>query len=375
MENHPEFDHGLDMRIASRLKGLRQERGWSLDELAGRAGVSRATLSRLENAEVSPTASVLGRLCAAYGLTMSRLMLMVEDDFAPLVPESAQPVWVDASAGFRRRSVSPPAAALAGEVLACELDAGARIEYPQPPRPNLEHHLLMLEGALHITVDGRRHGLRPGDCLRYPEPAFSRRRRTAAPATCFHRLNHNVYRCYMPDHLASLRMATLSAAETETLLPELAELLHASVHAGASVSFVLPYSPDDALGFWRDRCCPAWPGRPAVGGRLAGRQAGRRGAARLRHPPNQPHRAEVRKLLVHPDFRRQGIARALMAKVEALAVAAGRSLITLDTRTGDRAEPLYASLGYVTVGVIPGFSRDSHDAHRLDGTTIMYKQL
>ena len=100
---------------------------------------------------------MLGRLCAAYGLTMSRLMLMVEDDFAPLVPESAQPVWVDASAGFRRRSVSPPAAALAGEVLACELDAGARIEYPQPPRPNLEHHLLMLEGALHITVDGRRH--------------------------------------------------------------------------------------------------------------------------------------------------------------------------------------------------------------------------
>ena len=83
----------------------------------------------------------------------------------------------------------------------------------------------------------------------------------------------------------------------------------------------------------------------------------------------------MRKLLVHPDFRRQGIARALMAKVEALAVAAGRSLITLDTRTGDRAEPLYASLGYVTVGVIPGFSRDSHDAHRLDGTTIMYKQL
>ena len=115
MENNPEFDHGLDMRIASRLKGLRQERGWSLDELAGRAGVSRATLSRLENAEVSPTASVLGRLCAAYGLTMSRLMLMVEDDFAPLVPESAQPVWVDASAGFRRRSVSPPAARWPGK--------------------------------------------------------------------------------------------------------------------------------------------------------------------------------------------------------------------------------------------------------------------
>ena len=90
----------------------------------------------------------------------------------------------------------------------------------------------------------------------------------------------------MPDHLASLRMATLSAAETETLLPELAELLHASVHAGASVSFVLPYSPDDALAFWRDKVLPGVAGaRPAVGGRLAGRQAGRRGAARLRHRP------------------------------------------------------------------------------------------
>ena len=325
MENNPEFDHGLDMRIASRLKGLRQERGWSLDELAGRAGVSRATLSRLENAEVSPTASVLGRLCAAYGLTMSRLMLMVEDDFAPLVPESAQPVWVDASAGFRRRSVSPPAAALAGEVLACELDAGARIEYPQPPRPNLEHHLLMLEGALHITVDGRRHGLRPGDCLRYQLAGASlfETPRTAAPATCFHRLNHNVYRCYMPDHLASLRMATLSAAETETLLPELAELLHAS-----------------ARGRQRQLRPAVQPGRRA--GVLARQGAARRGRGGLLlvaawqdgrlagavqldcdTPPNQPHRAEVRKLLVHPDFRRQGIARALMAKVEALAVAPG----------------------------------------------------
>jgi len=166
MENTT-IDADLDRRIAQRLKALRLARGWSLDELAGMAGVSRATLSRLENAEVSPTASVLGKLCAAHGLTMSRLMVMVEDDFAPLVPEHAQAVWVDDSAGFTRRSVSPPAQQLAGEVLACELAAGARIVYEQSPRPGLEHHLLMLEGELHITVDGQTHILAPGDCLRY----------------------------------------------------------------------------------------------------------------------------------------------------------------------------------------------------------------
>src|SRR5882672_8001349 len=98
----------MDRLIAQRLKDLRAERGWSLDELARRSNVSRATLSRLENAEVSPTTSVLGKLCAAYGLTMSRLMHMVEDDFAPLIRRSMQPVWIDQSIGFRRRSVSPP---------------------------------------------------------------------------------------------------------------------------------------------------------------------------------------------------------------------------------------------------------------------------
>ncbi len=157
----------IDRLIAQRLKGLRAERGWSLDELARRGNVSRATLSRIENAEVSPTASVLGKLCAAYGLTMSRLMRMVEDDFAPLIRRGAQSVWTDPTIGFRRRSVSPPAQTLAAEALECELDPGTRITYDRPPRSGLEHHLLMLEGQLDVSVDGRTYELRPGDCLRY----------------------------------------------------------------------------------------------------------------------------------------------------------------------------------------------------------------
>ena len=160
-------DATIDRRLAQRLKLLRNERGWSLDALAKLSKVSRATLSRLENGEVSPTASVLGKLCAAYGLPMSRLMRMVEDDYEPLVRPDEQTVWHDPSVGFQRRSLSPPAQTLAGEVLECCLDAGARIAYEAPPRPGLEHHLYVLEGALLVEVNGRVHQLRPGDCLRY----------------------------------------------------------------------------------------------------------------------------------------------------------------------------------------------------------------
>jgi transcriptional regulator with XRE-family HTH domain len=157
----------LDTQIAARLKALRVERNWSLEELARRSGVSRATLSRLENAEVSPTASVLGRLCAAYGMAMSRLMRMVEDEFEPLIRREAQWVWRDQDVAFERRSVSPPNASLSGEVIECRIGAGTRIAYPEPSKPGLEHHLVMLEGQLSLTVGNAVHELRSGDCLRY----------------------------------------------------------------------------------------------------------------------------------------------------------------------------------------------------------------
>ena len=167
MGYHLADDAAIDRRIAQRLKALRVERGWSLEALAGRTGVSRATLSRLENAAVSPTAQVLGRLCAAYGLTLSRLMHLVEDGFEPLVRADAQPVWTDPATGFRRRAVSPPGRPLAGEALEGTLPPGARIAYDAPPQPGLEHHLLLVEGTLRIFVDGQTYDLEPGDCLRY----------------------------------------------------------------------------------------------------------------------------------------------------------------------------------------------------------------
>jgi ribosomal protein S18 acetylase RimI-like enzyme len=91
-------------------------------------------------------------------------------------------------------------------------------------------------------------------------------------------------------------------------------------------------------------------------------------------PDNQRHRAEVRKLLVHPDWRRRGIGKVLMHEIEAHASNLGRSLITLDTRSGDAAEPLYKTLGYRVAGVIPDYCRDTI-VDRLDSTTVMYKSL
>jgi transcriptional regulator with XRE-family HTH domain len=160
-------DGTTEQRLAQRLKQLRVERGWSLDQLASASQVSRATLSRLENGEVSPTTKVLGALCTAYGLAMSRLLRTVEDDFAPLLLRAQQNVWTDTVTGFRRRSVSPPARALAGEALECELGAGVTIHYAASPRPGMEHHLLLQDGKLSVTVDGHSHALAAGDCLRY----------------------------------------------------------------------------------------------------------------------------------------------------------------------------------------------------------------
>ncbi|WP_432074269.1 helix-turn-helix domain-containing protein [Streptomyces wuyuanensis] len=157
----------VDARLAVRLAGLRAERGWSLDELARRSGVSRSTLSRAERGEISPTASLLGKLCAVHGRTMSQLLGEVEAAPAQLVRAAEQTVWTDESAGFVRRSVSPPHAGMRAEVVDARLAPGADLAYDAPPVPGMEQHIWMLEGIVEITVGEATHELRPGDCLRF----------------------------------------------------------------------------------------------------------------------------------------------------------------------------------------------------------------
>ena len=156
----------VDARLGARLAELRAERGWSLGELAERSGVSRSTLSRAERAEISPTASLLNRLCGVYGRTMSQLLSEVEAEPAQLVRSAEQQVWQDRSSGFVRRSVSPPHAGLRGELVEGRLSVGADIAYDRPPVPGLEQHVWVLEGALEVTAQDVEHHLDAGDCLR-----------------------------------------------------------------------------------------------------------------------------------------------------------------------------------------------------------------
>lgn len=160
-------DQDIERRIAQRLAQLRAERGWSLEALGGRTGISRATLSRLERSELSPTASMLGKLCTAYGWTLSRLMAEAETRPPNLVRAAEQSVWKDPESGYRRRVVSPPAPGLRGELVEVHMPAGASVSFDASPIAGLEHHLWMLVGSLSLEVEGSLYRLRAGDCLRY----------------------------------------------------------------------------------------------------------------------------------------------------------------------------------------------------------------
>jgi transcriptional regulator with XRE-family HTH domain len=159
--------NSFEDRLVQRLAALREECGMSLEELATASGISRATLSRLERGESSPTAALLGKLCAVYGTPMSRLIAEVEVMPAQLIRAAEQAVWSDPESGFERRMVSPPARGYKAELIEGRLPAGAVIEYPQPPVRGLEQHMWMLSGELDYTLEGVTHRLKKGDMLRF----------------------------------------------------------------------------------------------------------------------------------------------------------------------------------------------------------------
>ena len=178
-----------------------------------------------------------------------------------------------------------------------------------------------------------------------------------------------------PDNSICIECWIPAPSAVDSDLDTLAAVLHACVHSGASVSFVLPFTHDDAKAFWREQVLSAVEAgsRRVLLARAAGEIVGTV-QVDLATPPNQPHRAEVKKLLVHPGARRRGIARSLMSAVEAQARVVHRTLLTLDTVTGGFAEQLYRSLGYIPIGVIPRYALNSSSTN-LESTTVMYKEL
>ena len=150
------------------------------------------------------------------------------------------------------------------------------------------------------------------------------------------------------------RIRALTPDEALCAAPTLAEVLLDCVRGGASVSFMAHLTAADAEAFWREQA-QAGDGRAIL---VAEDAAGVFGVVQLvpAWPPNQPHRADVAKLLVHRRARGRGAAKALMRAVEDEARAMGRWLLVLDTVTGGAAESLYAGLGWTRVGVIDDFA-------------------
>ncbi|MFD5335514.1 GNAT family N-acetyltransferase [Streptomyces hawaiiensis] len=154
---------------------------------------------------------------------------------------------------------------------------------------------------------------------------------------------------------------------------QLADLLAATVNGGASVGFLAPLRHAEALAWWEGRAADVAAGRLAVWAAHDGDRV--LGTVSLAFPDkaNSSHRAELVKLMVHPDARGRGLGRGLLATAEEAAAAAGVTLLHLDTETAGPAERLYRSAGWTAIGAIPDYAADPGGVLR--PTTIYYKRV
>jgi GNAT superfamily N-acetyltransferase len=172
---------------------------------------------------------------------------------------------------------------------------------------------------------------------------------------------------------APVDVRRLDAGEARKFVSELARVLVDCVDGGASVSFMPPFGQAEAEEFFNKVAHGVEAGERIllaafVEGRLVGTVQ-----VLTALPPNQPHRAEIAKLLVHRSARGNGIARGLMEVAEQAAASAGKTLLVLDTATGDSAERLYERMNWVRAGVIPKFAL--YPDGRWTDTTIFWKKL
>ncbi len=175
----------------------------------------------------------------------------------------------------------------------------------------------------------------------------------------------------LPPNTSVIRIAILK--KDSTVVSALAELLIETVANGGSVSFMHPLSPELARGFWEDSLAAAERGERVVFGAYDGDVL--IGTVTLLYilMTNQPHRAEIAKMMTQPTSRGQGVARALMRVAEQTAIASGRMLLTLDTAALEGAAGFYEKLGYTRAGMIPDFAYKPLGG--LTATIYYYKKL
>jgi ribosomal protein S18 acetylase RimI-like enzyme len=172
----------------------------------------------------------------------------------------------------------------------------------------------------------------------------------------------------------ALTIASLSADAASAQQSGLAALLKDSVDGGASVGFLPPLDPAEAIGYWQGVFIAIdngsrllWTAREPDGAVAGSVQL------ELETRPNGSHRAELMKLMVHSARRRRGLGRTLMLAAEAEARRLGRTTLVLDTRHGDPSERLYRSLGWELAGIVPRYARSA--SGQLDASALYYRLL
>ena len=299
----------INARIAGRVRALRAESALSLEALATRCNVSRSMISLVERGETSPTAVVLEKIATGLGCTLASLF---DDANAPANPVSRgaeRTSWKDPQSGYVRRNISPPNFPSPIRIVEVAFPAGARVSYETGAR-----ELGRRAADLGAAGRNRSHG-------RQGHPSAGRRRLPGHAA----RRTGDVSQSHAQDRALRRRavrhervhMCDGSRCSSSREFGGLCEVLIDCVEGGASVSFMHPMTLAKAADFWREVAASMARGERAL--LVAEDERGAIiGTAQVvwAQPENQPHRADVAKMLVHRRARRLGVGAAVLEAAE-----------------------------------------------------------
>lgn len=157
-------------RLAQQIKREREARGWSLADLAAQSGVAKASISKIERGEVSPSAVILLRLATAFDLTLAGLLLRAERDKGLLSRAEDQPLWQDPATGYRRRQLFMHAGHPL-ELVQVEMPPGKHVAFPASSYARIRQIVWVQKGELVVSEGSATQVLKSGDCLGFGPPS------------------------------------------------------------------------------------------------------------------------------------------------------------------------------------------------------------